>query len=481
MQVEDVLKALESAEYIEHKLQRAATQLKAELAGPLQRLMADSSARLKSRTLAMALYPSTGVELPWTALEPLLAEDANTQRAVLRYIALNPSQAPPQLLEWADHSDQKTRLQAWETLSRRQVEGWKERLLGQLDEAPPEDRAQLARLLASSGEPRAAEVLDQVDPSTRWLWESLSDLCGHPATRGEGLRIARRHAATGQAGAGRVLAEHGEALDVPVLRTLRSQADPFSSELMEAGLIRLEGLKALPDIQLGLSDPDRRCGVISAIHRVGFIRPELKSSLLALEPGNLNFQEAFQLCELLIQLGLTAEELKPYRAKVLKSDQSKLDRKLKGWTPAVIASKLRKLGLIDGGKGNTLREILEDSGRGWWFDAEAASPPDYESLVDQLARISGGKFQPQKIHQEIVDGRVRLRFVHGSTPYTTDFVIQDDWIDTDPLLTAPNQALEQAQVAERFHYLNSFGQEAAVLFADPQALDTAVKDGLLER
>jgi hypothetical protein len=125
-----------------------------------------------------------------------------------------------------------------------------------------------------------------------------------------------------------------------------------------------------------------------------------------------------------------------------------------------------------------LFECLLAGGCGLMFDAETGELPcRHDRLLQDFAAASDGVFRPEAVHQEWLqededdfEGEYLLRFVHHERLYTGRFRNYGDWYDVERMLEIVNRALGDAGLAQRFVAIDTGGQTAAFVFADPAKL-----------
>lgn len=111
------------------------------------------------------------------------------------------------------------------------------------------------------------------------------------------------------------------------------------------------------------------------------------------------------------------------------------------------------------------------------FDAETGTIPcDHDRLILQFADASAGKFAPQwpiqLWHQESeddFDGPYTVQFVLNGRLYCTGAENYGDWYDVDAIARLINFSLETEGQSQRFITLDSNGQIASFVFAEPKS------------
>ena len=137
-----------------------------------------------------------------------------------------------------------------------------------------------------------------------------------------------------------------------------------------------------------------------------------------------------------------------------------------------------ELGALDPSDPDTLWEALSRAGMVTAFDVETGyTPVDHHLLAMQFAENSAGRFTPecavQAVHRKGEDptgGSYTVRFLYRDRLYRFDAENRGDWYDVDSVQRALNFALKTAGQKERFVALDTEGQAAAFVFADPAAL-----------
>ena len=134
--------------------------------------------------------------------------------------------------------------------------------------------------------------------------------------------------------------------------------------------------------------------------------------------------------------------------------------------------------------------LLYAAGRFVAFDVETGECPNrHDLLIEDFARISSGRFQPQAILERYEEPKARSKgwLQTGKGKYTVQFIVGDrlyrfapkdlgDWYDVESVIAAIHQALGDAGVVERFVALESGGQDAAFIFAKPEPLLAAAAE-----
>ncbi len=142
---------------------------------------------------------------------------------------------------------------------------------------------------------------------------------------------------------------------------------------------------------------------------------------------------------------------------------------------------------VDTSDPQTLTEALASAGIVTSFDVESDEIPcNHHHLVMEFAENSGGRFQPEcavqtwhQKDQEDLDAPYTVRFLYRGRLYRFDTENLGDWYDVEAVYRALNFALTTAGQKERFIGLETGGQTAAFVCADPEAfLPIAKKYGL---
>ena len=142
---------------------------------------------------------------------------------------------------------------------------------------------------------------------------------------------------------------------------------------------------------------------------------------------------------------------------------------------------------LDASDPHHLTEALAAAGIVTHFDVESDELPcNHHHLIMEFAEDSGGRFQPecavQTWHQknpEDLEAPYTVQFLYGGRLYEFDAENRGDWYDVEAVTRALNFALKTAGQAERFIGLDTGGQTAAFVCADPAAfLPIAKKYGL---
>ncbi|MHB8800752.1 MAG: hypothetical protein ACYDBY_20085 [Thermoanaerobaculia bacterium] len=125
--------------------------------------------------------------------------------------------------------------------------------------------------------------------------------------------------------------------------------------------------------------------------------------------------------------------------------------------------------------------LLEAAGRLLAFDVETGMFPNrHDLLVEDLARVSAGRFHPEAVVESYEAGTTesdpvdyRVQFVHGGSLYRFQPKDLGDWYDLDAVIVAVDLALADAGVTERFEMIATVDQTAMLVFAKPEALRKA--------
>ena len=144
----------------------------------------------------------------------------------------------------------------------------------------------------------------------------------------------------------------------------------------------------------------------------------------------------------------------------------------------------------------SLADALHGAGILFWFDAESDQVPSpHDELVMEFGRHARGAFAPECAVQgpgeepedededgeSLVadpgdvpdpdefdpDGPLRVRFVHAGRVYEFDPENYGDWYDVGAVVAAVNRAVADAGGPERFISVETGGQAAEHVFADP--------------
>jgi hypothetical protein len=132
------------------------------------------------------------------------------------------------------------------------------------------------------------------------------------------------------------------------------------------------------------------------------------------------------------------------------------------------------------------------AGRFLMFDVETGTSPNrHDRLLLDFAKASAGQFRPEAVLEDYQDaqarpkgggwvtpglGKYRVQFVHLNRLYQFEPRDLGDWYDVEAVVTAIHRALEDAGVQDRFVALESGGQDAGFIFAQPGQLKTAAAD-----
>ena len=142
---------------------------------------------------------------------------------------------------------------------------------------------------------------------------------------------------------------------------------------------------------------------------------------------------------------------------------------------------------VDTSDPDSLMAALMTYGIVTMFDAETGTIPcDHDRLILQFAEGANGQFAAQwpvqfwhRKDEEDYDGPYTVQFVYKDRLYQTGAENYGDWYDADAMVRLVNFALETAGQFQRFIALDSSGQIASFVFADPKAfLPIAAKYGL---
>lgn len=147
--------------------------------------------------------------------------------------------------------------------------------------------------------------------------------------------------------------------------------------------------------------------------------------------------------------------------------------------PAVVQKAVNKLRKWDrSGSPPGLYLLLEVAGVLVAFDAETGMLPcRHDGLVRDFARASRGKFAPTAVseqwhqaHEDDFEAEYTLRFIESGRLYEGRLRNFGDWYDVERTVEMINQALVDAGHLEQFVLLESDGQVASYVFADPERL-----------
>ena len=126
----------------------------------------------------------------------------------------------------------------------------------------------------------------------------------------------------------------------------------------------------------------------------------------------------------------------------------------------------------------TIVELLAGGGRFHVFDCEDANvPPDYPSLVGELAALSDGEILAGRVAMSVKEpAEVQLRIDADSREALLTLQYQGDWIDVDGLLSGLNRLLAKIKSPRRFYVLQAAGQWVMVVLAQAEAMSLLVSD-----
>lgn len=104
----------------------------------------------------------------------------------------------------------------------------------------------------------------------------------------------------------------------------------------------------------------------------------------------------------------------------------------------------------------------------------------YYSVLLQLAKASGGCFQPLLIHDELDYelGVARVSFEHYGHAYSIEVSYQDDWFQQE-VLDLVNRALRESGCDRQFLPLPPCDQTVSLCFVPADVFDRAVRKGLI--
>ena len=163
---------------------------------------------------------------------------------------------------------------------------------------------------------------------------------------------------------------------------------------------------------------------------------------------------------------------------------------------AAVKARVAQLGALGFGKVGTVNVaeidadaaevILVAAGHAHWFDVETGMYPNqHDSLMRSLARLvspalDGAVFEERPPAVDDGSGPYQLLAYVGGKLYRTEAENLDDWYDVDAVLRLMNAILEDRNAGARFTGLASTDQTMIVVGAPREAIEKAVRDGLLE-
>lgn len=292
------------------------------------------------------------------------------------------------------------------------------------------------------------------------------------------------------------LAESAEASDLSWLTELaESEKGLYATDPLVAW-IRLEPAEGQKVLLRWLAAPDRRRAAINAASKAFEESADrgIAERLAALADG-ADAGERSAICSALNEIGgATARDTITRVGSQL--DPAELARYLQdaqGASSDELLTAIEQSGLLSPDELQTLRTGLAANGpnaesepdhlfdllciarRAAAFDVETGELPcRHDKLVADFADISAGKFTPtalletwQQSHDDDFDASYLLQFVCNGRLYRGEIRNLGDWYDVERVVAMMNQALSDAGTAKRFLGLDSDGQVAMFVFADP--------------
>ena len=130
---------------------------------------------------------------------------------------------------------------------------------------------------------------------------------------------------------------------------------------------------------------------------------------------------------------------------------------------------------VESGKVDAPR-LLEAHGIFFGFDVETSEVPvRHDELLAQFAKASGGAFQPEACHENMLkknedddEAPYRVQFIHRDRLYCFEARNFGDWYDVEAVVKACNQALQDSGSPKRFYQAESDGQCASFLCVTPE-------------
>ena len=135
-------------------------------------------------------------------------------------------------------------------------------------------------------------------------------------------------------------------------------------------------------------------------------------------------------------------------------------------------------------------ELFYAAGRLVTFDVETGECPNrHDLLLEKFAKASAGRFRPEAVLERYEEpkpksegwvetgrGKYTVQLIMGASLYRFQPKDLGDWYDVEAVVAAIHKALEDARIPERFVALESGGQDAGFIFAQPQALSAAAPE-----
>lgn len=106
------------------------------------------------------------------------------------------------------------------------------------------------------------------------------------------------------------------------------------------------------------------------------------------------------------------------------------------------------------------------------FDTEIHEPKNmYKTVLNELAKISNGKFEPVKIKDSCggFNAVSRIEFCIKDNKYETTVNTKDDWLDLS-VIDFVNKALKKEGISEKF-YVTVLSQDVVVYFLNKEQFD----------
>jgi hypothetical protein len=322
-----------------------------------------------------------------------------------------------------------------------------------------------------------------------------------PASRQKLLAFLQERYRAGDQSAMKILCDHADTACLPLIQAYFD--DPAAAHRSEAlrAIMRLEGPAALSVLQAAFKDKRLRHAAVAAAADsfAGSGDPIVLNALADLNQSDFYAKPAI----VAAAMAVSPDEIAPV-VKEIVSTKSYADYQgpsifwyLKKITVEAALADFVEAGLIEDrsyvdeiavacaevdhcAPYDVFLNVLEGTKHLAWFDVEVGTyPVPHESLVEQLARISRGRFRAAHVDQTIVGDpekdetlTYKLQWVYGDRLYTVTPQDIGDWYDLGTVVDGANAALEDNGRKERFLLLNTGDQTAQVIFGDPETLET---------
>ncbi len=340
-----------------------------------------------------------------------------------------------------------------------------------------------------------------------WLTMALADLIGSPdgTVSGRALdsaRVVLQAAGTEefqQIGLVDAVTKHGGARAAALLgEVYESGQSPGLRGAALVGLAKLEPAATLPKALKALSDEKLRRPAVAAIEHAakGTQDAELIRELRRVASREKNGSRLLEsIAHAMLEIG-GQEAMAGVEAIVPRLGSTSVMEirwALAGMTLDKAAERLMSLGLLDKAVADNaladlkhkekelddtepaLLALLDAAGLAIGFDVETGElPVGHDRLILDFASKSGGAFRPLAVqetwnrqNEDDDEADYTVQFVHGDRLYRFTARNFGDWYDVEAVVTAIHTALKDAGSTRQFHALDTGGQDAMFVFAEP--------------